>query len=141
MMVTRMVRSGIFISIFFIWLGPSIIFGSDNSIRVIKTFPEYGSEVDSSQSILISIQFNREMDPNMAEDFLMDQRGITDENGDPIEILGEITWPNAKTLQFKPNQLLKPNATYQVSLFSVRTKNGEEMEGTPYRLAFMTVKK
>lgn len=137
----RTVRREILVLAFFVWLTPFITFGSDNSIKVIKTSPEYGAEIDSSKTLLIIIQFNREMDPSMAEDFLMDQRGITDENGDPIEILGEITWPNAKTLQFKPNQLLRPNATYQVSLFSVRTKEGEEMEGTPYRLAFMTVKK
>lgn len=134
-------QSVIFIWIFFTCLGPLTTFGNDNSIKVIKTFPEYGAEVDSSKSLLITIQFNREMDPSMAEDFLMDQRGITDENGDPIEISGEITWPNAKTLQFRPNHLLRPNATYQVSLFSVRTREGEEMEGIPYRLAFMTVKK
>jgi len=120
---------------------PALVWGSDPSgIDIVKTSPEYGSEIGDLGDLLITIEFNQKMDPTLVEDFVLDQRGITDENGDPIEISGQFTWLDPRTLQFKPNIPLKPNATYQVSLFSVRNEEGEEMEGVPYRLAFMTVK-
>ena len=120
---------------------PTPVWGSDPSgIDIVKTSPEYGSEISDLGDLLITIEFNQEMDPTLVEDFVLDQRGITDENGDPIEIPGQFTWLDPRTLQFKPTIPLKPNATYQVSLFSVRNREGEEMEGVPYRLAFMTVK-
>lgn len=116
-------------------------FGSDSpEIEIVKTSPKYGAEIGNLDRLLITIVFNQEMDPELVEDFVLDQRGITDENGDPIEIPGEFTWLDPRTVQFKPNTPLKPNATYQVSLFSVRNREGEEMEGVPYRLAFMTVR-
>lgn len=116
-------------------------FGSNSpEIEIVKTSPEYGAEISDLDRPLITIEFNQEMDPTLVEDFVLDQRGITDENGDPIEIPGQFTWLDPKTLQFKPNIPLRPNATYQVSLFSVRNRDGEEMEEVPYRLAFMTVK-
>ena len=113
--------------------------GESAKIEIVKTSPKYGEEISLPKDLVITIQFNQEMDPSMQDDFVMDQRGVTDEHGDPVEISGQFTWVNPKTLQFKPKQSLKPNATYQVSLFSVRTKEGEEMEEVPFRLAFMTV--
>ena len=112
--------------------------GDPTPVKIVKTSPIYAEEITNLKGLVITIQFNREMDPAMQEDFVMDQRGATDEHGDPIEIQGELTWPNAKTLQFKPNAVLKPHATYQVSLFSVTTKEGESMDQVPYRLVFTT---
>lgn len=118
--------------------GAGIVLGAEGPLRVVKTFPEYGSEIHPHSDLAIVVEFNREVDPAMTEDFVMDQRGAVDENGDPIEIPGAFTWLNAKTLQFTPKERLKPSATYQVSLYSARTPAGEEMDGLPFRLAFKT---
>lgn len=112
--------------------------GADHSLRVVNTFPEYGSEIPPHSEFAIVIGFNREVDHAIIEDFVMDQRGAVDEDGEPIEIPGEFAWLDAKTLQFTPKERLKPAATYQVSLYSARTREGEEMDGLPFRLAFKT---
>ncbi|HET6465769.1 MAG TPA: Ig-like domain-containing protein [Nitrospiria bacterium] len=119
------------------WFGQTSA-GDPTSVKIVKTSPTYADEINNLKGLVITIQFNREMDPAMQEDFVMNQRGTTDEQGNPIEIQGELTWPDAKTLQFKPNAKLKPHATYQVSLFSVQTKEGESMDQVPFRLAFTT---
>ena len=112
--------------------------GDSTPVKVVKTSPTYAEEINNLKGLVITIQFNREMDPAMQDDFLMDQRGAVDGQGNPVEIQGELTWPDPKTLQFKPKQTLKPNSVYQVSLFSVRAKDGEEMAGVPYRSVFTT---
>lgn len=118
--------------------GAGVALGGDDDLQIVKTLPEYGSEIRAHSDFAIVIEFNRKVDPAIIEDFVMDQRGAVDENGDPIEIPGAFTWFDAKTLQFKPKERLKPSATYQVSLYSVRTPEGEEMDGLPFRLAFKT---
>lgn len=107
-------------------------------IQIVKTYPVYAEEIKNLDKMVVIIQFNREMDPSMQEDFLMDQRGATDAQGNPIEIMGQFTWRDSKTIEFRPNEALRPNATYQVSLFSVRTKEGIESEDVPFRLVFTT---
>jgi hypothetical protein len=119
------------------WLG-QVSAGDSAAVKIEKTSPTYAEEINDLKGAVITIQFNREMDRAMQEDFLMDQRGATDEQGNPVEIQGELTWPDARTLQFKPKAALKPHATYQVSLFSVTTKEGESMEQVPFRLVFTT---
>lgn len=112
--------------------------GDFASIKIVKTSPTDAEEINVLKDLVITIQFNRDMDPTMQEDFLMDQRDVTDEQGNPIEIQGDLTWPDAKTLQFKPKTVLKPQSSYQVSLFSVLTKDGESMDQAPFRLVFTT---
>ncbi|MBI3597130.1 MAG: Ig-like domain-containing protein [Nitrospirae bacterium] len=112
--------------------------GDFASIKIVKTSPTDAEEINVLKDLVITIQFNRDMDPTMQEDFLMDQRDATDEQGNPIEIQGDLTWPDAKTLQFKPKTVLKPQSSYQVSLFSVLTKDGESMDQAPFRLVFTT---
>jgi len=119
------------------WFGQTSA-GDLPSVKIVETSPTYAEEVNNLKGVVITIQFNREMDPTMQEDFLMDQRGATDEKGDPIEIQGELAWPDARTLRFKPKAALKPQSTYQVSLFSVTTKEGESMDQVPFRLVFTT---
>jgi hypothetical protein len=109
-------------------------------IQIVKTYPDYAEEIKNLDKLVVIIQFNREMDPNMQEDFLMDQRGAIDAQGNPIEIKGQFIWRDSKTIEFKPSEALKPNSTYQVSLFSVRTKEGEESDDVPFRLVFTTGK-
>ena len=108
-------------------------------IEVVGISPGYAEKISNLKVLIVTIQFNQEMDPTIQEDFLMDQRGATDENGDPIEISGEFSWPDSRTLQFRPKDRLKPNATYQISLFSIRTKGGTESEEVPYVSVFKTV--
>jgi hypothetical protein len=118
---------------------PGLAVGSESlEVEVVKTSPAYGEEVQNLKDLMITIRFNREMDPSIQEDFLLDQRGATDTQGNPVEITGQFTWPDSKTLQFKPKGALKPKSTYQISLFSVRTQDGEEMEDVPFRLVFTT---
>jgi hypothetical protein len=111
--------------------------GEPGTIEIVKTSPAYGEEV-LNQDLVITIEFNQEMDYKMQEDFVLDQRGATDESGNPIEIKGQFSWPSPKILQFKPHKALKSHSTYQVSLFSVRTRQGKEMESVPFRLVFTT---
>jgi hypothetical protein len=118
--------------------GAGIVLGAEGHLRVIKTLPEYGSEIRTNADLAIVIEFNREVDPAIIEDFVMDQRGVVDDNGDPIEVPGEFTWLNERMLQFKPKERLKSGATYQVNLYAARTPEGEEMQGLPFRLAFKT---
>jgi len=109
-------------------------------IQIVKTYPAYAEEIKNLDELVVIIQFNREMDPGMQEDFLMDQRGATDAQGNPVEISGQFIWRDSKTIEFRPKDPLKPNSTYQVSLFSIRTKDGEESEDVPFRLVFTTGK-
>jgi hypothetical protein len=118
---------------------PLSVFGEESSpVRVVKTSPAYGETVQNLSGFTATIRFNKEMDPKMQEDFLLDQRGAMDEMGNPIEIPGDFDWTDPMTLQFKAKTPLKPNAVYQISLFSARTKDGEEMEEVPFRLVFKT---
>ena len=109
------------------------------TVEVVEISPGYAEKINYLNELIVTIQFNREMDPTIEEDFLMDQRGATDEYGDPIEISGKFSWPDSKTLQFRPVDKLILNATYQISLFSIRTKGGTESEEVPYRSVFRTV--
>lgn len=112
--------------------------GDFASIKVVKTSPTNAEEINVLKDLAITIQFNQDMDPTMQQDFLMDQRGATDEQGNPIEIQGDLSWPDPKTLQFKPKTALKPKSTYQISLYSLRSKEGETMDQAPFRLVFTT---
>jgi hypothetical protein len=112
--------------------------GESGPVEVTKTVPGYGEEISNPKDVVITIHFNRDMDPTMNEDIVLDQRGVTDLEGNPIQIIGKATWPNPRTLQFRPHEALKPDSTYQISLFSVRTIEGEEMESVPFRLVFTT---
>ena len=67
--------------------------GDSTSVKIVKTSPTYAEEINNLKTLVITIQFNREMDPVMQEDFVMDQRGATDEQGNPIEIQGELALP------------------------------------------------
>ena len=104
----------------------------------IALIPSYGEQVNSLTGLVVKIHFNRDIDPTIQEDFVLDQRGASDPDGNPIEIKGRLSWLDSKTLQFKAEESLKPSSTYQVNLFSVRTPEGEEMEEVPYRLVFTT---
>ncbi len=93
-LITWIIRKGIW---GWLWLVmfqmPGLAVGSDSpGIKVVKTSPAYGEEVENLKDLVITIQFNRDMDPGMQEDFLLDQRGTTDAQGNPIEIAGQFTW-------------------------------------------------
>ena len=112
--------------------------GTPEKVKVVKTTPSYASQLEVLDHVVITIEFNREMDPTIAEDAVMDQRGASDADGNAIEIKGHVEWPARRILQFKVEAPLKPLSTYQLSLFSARTLQGEEMEEVPYRLVFTT---
>ncbi|HEX9758621.1 MAG TPA: Ig-like domain-containing protein [Nitrospiria bacterium] len=126
----------VMVSVFGGVLGVSPVSASE--IKILKTVPGYAEEVKELDNLVISIQFNREMDPEISEDFLLDQRGATDADGNPVHISGVFSWPNPKTLQFKPSNRLKPNAVYQISLFAIIDANGDELDDVPFRSVFTT---
>ena len=128
--------AGVFVSVFWVVLGVSQ--GSASEIKILKTVPGYAEEVKDFDNLVISIQFNREMDPEITEDFLLDQRGASDAEGNPVQISGEFSWPNPKTMQFKPTDRLKPNAVYQINLFAIIAANGDELDDVPFRSVFTT---
>ena len=109
------------------------------TIEVVEISPGYAEKISNLDGLTITIRFNQEMDPTLHEDFLMDQRGAVDENGDPVEISGTFSWIDSKTLQFRPKDKLKVNALYQINLFSLRTKGGSESDDVPFRSVFQTV--
>jgi len=119
------------------WIGQTSA-NAPTSVQIARTSPTYAEEINDLKGAIITIQFNREMDPTMQKYFLMDQRGAADAQGNPVEIQGELTWPDDRTLQFKPKTALNPHSTYQVSLISAQTKEGDSMGQVPFRLIFTT---
>lgn len=107
-------------------------------VSIVKTSPKYAEALASLKGLVVEIVFDRPMDPATQDDVSMDQRGATDEKGEPIEFDGTYTWVNPTTLRFVPEGALKPNATYQVTVWSAKAKDGSELNGAPYRLPFST---
>lgn len=111
---------------------------SASKIKVIHTSPINAEKLSHLDHVTVTITFNQNIDPTIQEDAVLDQRGAIDSEGNPIEVRGEISWPDPKTFKFIANEPLVPNATYQMSLFSVRTEKGEEWDEVPFRLVFTT---
>ena len=112
--------------------------GDPTSVRIVSTSPTDAEEINNLKGAVITVRFNRKMNPAMQSGFVVNQSGAVDVKGNPIEIQGQLSWPDAKTLQFKPKTALKPHSTYQVNLLSAQTKEGETMEQIPFRLVFTT---
>jgi hypothetical protein len=119
------------------WLGQTST-GDPASVKIVKTSPINAEEINNLKGLVITIQFNREVNSSLQEDFVMGQLRTTDAQGNPIEIQGGLSWPDTKTLQFKPKTPLKPHSTYEVSLPSVQADDGESMNQVPFRLVFTT---
>lgn len=120
------------------WFNQQTSAGDPSAVRIVSTSPTDAEEINNLKGAIVTLQFNREMNPAMQAGLVMNQRGAVDVKGNPIEVQGELTWPDAKTLQFKPKKALKPHSTYQVSLLSAQSKAGERMEQIPFRLVFTT---
>lgn len=140
-------RKGLgFGSLFVLFLGIGLIAGmtpgnraeASEEVKIVTTVPGYAEEINNLKNLEIVLKFNKALDPEVQHEFLLDQRGVTDADGNPVQIPGKFTWPDPKTLKFQPAKPLKPNATYQVSLFGAWTKEGEEMLDVPFRLVFTT---
>ena len=58
--------------------------GDPATAEVVEISPVYAEKINNLNELIVTIQFNQEMDPTIEEDFLMDQRGATDEYGDPL---------------------------------------------------------
>lgn len=110
----------------------------EKGVQIVKTYPEYGKTIPKLNDLVIEIVFDRPMDPSTQDEVSMDQRGATDENGEPIEFEGTYTWVSPTTLRFKPQGPLKPDSVYQVTVWSAKAKDGAELHGAPYRLPFST---
>jgi hypothetical protein len=129
------VRASAALLALFVW--PAAAHAQESAVRVTSTSPAYAATIDALDDIIITVHFSHAMDPSIQADFVLDQRGATDENGDPLEIPGKLTWPDAKTLQFRPTQRLRPRSTYQVTLFSLIAQDGREGDA-PFRTVFTT---
>lgn len=107
-------------------------------VSIVKTSPTYGEAITRLSGLVVEITFDRPMDPATQDEVTMDQRGATDEKGEPIEFDGTYTWVNPTTLRFKPEGQLRPESVYQVTVWSAKAKDGTELDGAPYRLPFST---
>jgi len=121
-------------------LGVPAIAAADEThkVSIVKTSPKYGETIPSLKGLVVEIVFSKPMDPATQNDVSMDQRGATDERGEPIEFDGAYTWVNPTTLRFAPKGTLKPDSVYQVTVWSAKAKDGSELDGVPYRLPFST---
>ena len=118
--------------------GLTAVNAEQKGVQIVKTYPEYGKSIPKLDDLVIEIVFDRPMDPVTQDDVSMDQRGATDQNGEPIEFDGQYTWVSPTTLRFKPSGTLKPDSVYQVTVWSAKAKDGSELETAPYRLPFST---
>lgn len=107
-------------------------------VSIVKTSPTYGEAITRLSGLVVEITFDRPMDPATQDEVTMDQRGATNEKGEPIEFDGTYTWVNPTTLRFKPEGQLRPESVYQVTVWSAKAKDGTELDGAPYRLPFST---
>lgn len=119
-------------------LGLAAAAAAEKGVQIVKTYPEYGKTIPKLNDLVIEIVFDRPMDPATQDEVSMDQRGATDQNGDPIEFDGQYTWVSPTTLRFRPDGKLKPDSVYQVTVWSAKAKDGSELESAPYRLPFST---
>jgi hypothetical protein len=119
-------------------LGLTAAWAESEGVQIVKTYPEYGKTIPSVAGLVIEITFDRPMDPATQDEVSMDQRGATDQNGEPIEFDGTYTWASPTTLRFKPDGTLKPDSVYQVTVWSAKAKDGSELQTAPYRLPFAT---
>lgn len=122
-----------------VMVGPVLLGAAGpKGVSIVKTSPAYGEAVPKLSGLVVEIVFDRPMDPSTQDEVTMDQRGATDEKGEPIEFDGTYTWVNPSTLRFKPAGPLKPESVYQVTVWSAKAKDGTELDGAPYRLPFST---
>ena len=108
------------------------------SVSIVKTSPKFGEAIPILKGLVVESVFDRPMDPSTQEDVSMDQRGAVDEKGEPIEFEGTYTWVNPTTLRFAPKGMLKPDSTYQVTVWSAKAQDGSELDTAPFRLPFRT---
>jgi hypothetical protein len=117
---------------------PSVTEAGETNATIVKTLPKNGEAIAQLKGLAVEIVFDRPMDPATQDEVTMDQRGATDERGEPIEFEGAFSWVNPTTLQFRPKGTLKPDSVYQVTVWAGKAQDGSELDGAPYRLVFST---
>jgi hypothetical protein len=138
----KLIRWSVFsLALFLLLIFPPRLFpGSEpiSRLKVVHTSPKQAEKLNQLDQVTVTITFNQDIDPTIQEDAVLVQRGAIDSDGNPVEIKGEISWPDPKTFKFVAKDSLMPNATYQMSLYSVRNAKGEEWDEVPFRLLFTT---
>lgn len=105
--------------------------GSPLPPQLIQSQPLSGSEFPVNG--LISLVFDQPMDVESTTA----SWGLTDPEG--AEVVGDVSWPNPRTLQFTPKSKLKSGSVYRVTLRKeARSAQGIELQD-PINFEFATV--
>ena len=104
---------------------------SDVAPHVVNTVPDRNNSL--ALNGVLEIVFDRPMDQKTTSSAF----AIVDQTQQSVD--GEVIWVSNRVLQFKPNQLLKPNRQYLAKISSQATSQNGEPLTDGFTLSFSTV--